>query len=159
MSATKKVNIASIGQVFGDAILSPGRQYNQRPTDEIQVFNEEEVTRQQLLAVAKNRFQKYTKDGVTFNISGQEDVLNSIITDKPWNISEIEARPIPEAYFEVKFNELDQQNAEYPKRYGIGVGNLIFDSEQLLGLQRNSFAFFNTGSVRRCRLPRKRLRY
>lgn len=93
-----------------------------------------------------NGFEKYTKDGVIFDISGNDDTLSSIITETPWNISELDDRPIPEAYFEVKFNNI-ANNSDYPVLYGVGIGSQNTDLEKLLGTQKNSFVYLDTGAV------------
>jgi hypothetical protein len=66
----------------------------------------------------------------------------SVITSKCWDIKEIEQKPAPAAYFEVKFHSFDEL-----KRVGIGIGNQIFVQHELLGFQQNSFAWYNNNQI------------
>jgi hypothetical protein len=66
----------------------------------------------------------------------------SVITGKCWDLKEIEQKPAPAAYFEVKFHSFDEL-----KRVGIGIGNQIFVQHDLLGFQQNSFAWYNNNQI------------
>jgi hypothetical protein len=66
----------------------------------------------------------------------------SIISERPWDLQNIETEPVPDAYFEVTFHEFNELS-----HIGIGVGNQIFTPVQLLGAQQNSFGYLNNGTV------------
>jgi hypothetical protein len=66
----------------------------------------------------------------------------SIISERPWDLQNIETEPMPDAYFEVTFHEFNELS-----HVGIGVGNQIFTPVKLLGAQQNSFGYLNNGMV------------
>lgn len=66
----------------------------------------------------------------------------SMISNQPWDLSTIETEPVPNAYMEVTFNKFISDGF-----VGVGIGNQIWVQNQMLGLQQNSYGYFNDGTV------------
>lgn len=66
----------------------------------------------------------------------------ALVSNRPWNLSQIDTCHAVDAYFEVTFEQLKQGSY-----VSVGVGNQIFVQNKNLGNQQNSFGYWNDGSV------------
>jgi hypothetical protein len=90
--------------------------------------------------------QFFRTDGNDFDFDCRDPMRTpqhcSVITNKPWDLTNIETAPVPHAYCEFKLKK-------FLGNVSIGVGNTVFTPIQMLGYQQNSMAYFCNGSISR----------